>query len=62
MNAISAGLIDARMDQQSKTVTVTRCAQREFAPAQWRQLKDRLDAWSGNVAAMLKSIEQRDHH
>ncbi len=50
------------MDQQSKTVTVTRSVQREFTGAQWKQLKDRLDAWSNNIGSMLKSLEARSNN
>lgn len=60
MRSISAGLIDARMDQLSKTVIVTRSIQREFSSARWRQLQHRLEAWSGNIALMLKTLESRE--
>ena len=58
VKAISSGLVDARMDQLTSTVTVTRSVQREFSGSQWRLLKERLDAWAGNIGAMLKSVEE----
>jgi translation initiation factor 3 subunit M len=59
VHAITVGLIDARMDQLSKTVTVTRSVKREFTTTQWKELKDRLDGWANNISSMLKSIEAR---
>ena len=58
MKAISAGLIDARMDQASQAVTVTRSVQRDFSPAQWGELKDKLERWGGNISAMLAALER----
>ena len=59
VRAVSSGLVEARMDQAASTVTVHRTIQRDFTPAQWASLKDRLDAWGGHVDAMLGEISRR---
>ena len=58
VKAISAGLVDARMDQQAATVTVTRSVQRDFSHRNWVDLKARLDQWSANVGGMLRALEE----
>ena len=63
MSTISSGLIEARMDQKAKTVTVFRAAQRNFgSAAQWTVLKEKLDKWAGNVSEMLRVIEPPARH
>lgn len=58
VKAITAGLVDARMDQQAQTVTVTRSVQRDFSHRNWVELKGRLDQWSGNIQSMLRALEE----
>jgi translation initiation factor 3 subunit M len=55
--AIGRGLLDARMDQGARTITVTRTLQREFGPAQWAALQTKLRQWTDNVASLLTTIE-----
>lgn len=57
VKCIARGLIDARMDQSSATVTVTRAVIRDFGPQQWAGLAVKLRAWRDNVASLLASIE-----
>jgi len=58
IKATMAGLIEARMDQVKAEVTISRFSQREFTDAHWRALQARLHAWTGNVAAMLSTLER----
>jgi len=57
VQAIAEGLIDARMDQTTATVTVTRAMQREFGQPQWVQLQGKLRAWRDNVASLLSLVD-----
>lgn len=57
VQAISRGLIDARMDQASKTVTVAKAVQREFTVEQWPALQRKLKAWKDNVGGLLGTVE-----
>lgn len=60
VSTISEGLIDARMDQLTSSIVVTRAMQREFGQVQWTQLQAKLAAWTASVSLLLTSIEQRD--
>ena len=57
MRAVTRGLLDARVDQDAGTVTVTRSVQREFGPAQWAGLQSKLRSWRENVAALSTAVE-----
>jgi len=59
VSTISEGLIDARMDQLTSSVVVTRAMQREFGSAQWLALQAKLAAWKTSVAGLLAVVEQR---
>jgi len=54
--AISAGLIEAKMDQLRNIVVISRCTQRVFTIAQWKQLSDRLRVWKDNVRGLLHVV------
>jgi len=38
-------LLEGRINQLKQTVTITKCAHRTFAAAQWQELKQQLAAW-----------------
>ena len=38
-------LLEGRINQLKGTVTITKCAHRTFAAAQWKELRDQLAAW-----------------
>lgn len=57
VKAITAGLVDARIDELKKVVVVSRYSQREFGDENWRQLAARLTTWRSNVAAMLDTLQ-----
>ena len=59
VSTISEGLIDARMDQLTASVVVTRAMQREFGQPQWLALLAKLAAWKSSVAGLLTLVEQR---
>lgn len=57
VQAVTSGLIDARVDQAAGTVTVTRSVTREFGPAQWAGLQAKLRAWRDNVGTLMATVE-----
>ena len=59
VKAISAGLVDGKMNQGSKVATFSRSVQREFTDSSWRALKERMDSWMGSISGMLRAIGDR---
>ncbi|CAA0808295.1 Proteasome component (PCI) domain protein [Striga hermonthica] len=50
VKAISAKLIDCRIDQINHVVVVSRYAERAFGLNEWKFLRSKLVAWRGNIA------------
>eukprot|EP01088_Endostelium_zonatum_P003627 TRINITY_DN14816_c0_g1_i1.p1 TRINITY_DN14816_c0_g1~~TRINITY_DN14816_c0_g1_i1.p1 ORF type:complete len:467 (-),score=129.64 TRINITY_DN14816_c0_g1_i1:47-1447(-) len=59
VTAISAGIIEARLDQLRRVVIVDRVAQREFGKEQWEQIGSKLTTWRKTVGDLLAMIESR---
>jgi len=57
ITAITENLIDAKIDQRSKTVYITRALHRVFTTAQWKELKTKLTQWKKNVNILLQSLQ-----
>lgn len=57
VRAITAGLVDARIDQEGRAVVVTRTTQRVFDAAAWKGLQTTLHQWRGTVNQLLRSTE-----
>ncbi|KAK9156547.1 hypothetical protein Scep_003121 [Stephania cephalantha] len=57
VKAISAKLLDCKMDQMNQTVIVSRCTERMFGMHQWEALRSKLAAWRGNVASVISTIQ-----
>lgn len=55
---ISAGYIDAKMDQIHHTVTFERAELRSFSNNQWLNIQSRLKIWKKNVSSLLQIIQQ----
>ena len=51
VRAIGKKLLDARIDQLSRSVTVTRSAHRCFGSEQWQELRAQLSAWAVRLFA-----------
>eukprot|EP01117_Protostelium_nocturnum_P020496 TRINITY_DN9245_c0_g1_i1.p1 TRINITY_DN9245_c0_g1~~TRINITY_DN9245_c0_g1_i1.p1 ORF type:complete len:438 (+),score=119.08 TRINITY_DN9245_c0_g1_i1:129-1316(+) len=58
VTAVSEGVIEARMDQLEKTVTITKSLQRTFTQEQWKQLNENLSVWTNNVKLLLKTLAE----
>lgn len=56
VEAISAGLIAAKMDQVRSTVVVSSCLEREFGKEQFGRLRTSLDQWGTSVQGLLKVV------
>ena len=46
-------LLEGRINQLKGTVTITKCAHRTFAAAQWQELKQQLAAWKVSAVHSL---------
>lgn len=58
IDAVSSGLLTAKMDQLQGVVLVERCAVRRFGIEQWKILQTRLNVWSKNVKGVLDGLKQ----
>ncbi|KAH6562073.1 hypothetical protein BASA50_004193 [Batrachochytrium salamandrivorans] len=58
IDAIRAGLVDAKINQLQKTIAVTRATQRTFEVEQWKLLQSRLLLWKNNLGECLEVIEK----
>uniref|UniRef100_A0A7S3DAJ8 Eukaryotic translation initiation factor 3 subunit M n=2 Tax=Palpitomonas bilix TaxID=652834 RepID=A0A7S3DAJ8_9EUKA len=56
IRAIKAGIMEARIDQLSGEVHVTRCLKRVFTDAHWRTIYDRLGSWKSSLQSLYTSL------
>ncbi|KAK1267880.1 hypothetical protein QJS04_geneDACA006921 [Acorus gramineus] len=57
VKAITAKLLDCKMDQMNQTAIVSRCTERVFGPTQWKALRSKLGAWRVNIASVINTIQ-----
>ncbi|KAL0744636.1 hypothetical protein Bca4012_086149 [Brassica carinata] len=57
VKAITAKLIDCKMDQMNQVVIVSRCSEREFGSKQWQSLRTKLATWRDNIENVISTIE-----
>lgn len=57
IRGISAGLIEARLDQIKRVAVPVRSTQRQFVDSDWKRIGDSLRGWRTHVKAMLSNIE-----
>ncbi|KAJ3343601.1 hypothetical protein HDU93_007482 [Gonapodya sp. JEL0774] len=58
IDAIRLNLLDAKMDQLSKSVQVRRATYREFKEPQWKILQEHLDVWRKHLTGIVEVLEQ----
>ena len=58
IDAVSSGLLSAKMDQLQNVVMVERCVVRRFGIEQWKILQERLNVWKKNVKGVLEGLKQ----
>jgi len=56
IDAVDSGLVDAKIDQNSKIVHISRTTPRQFGVETWRQLGKQLDSWHENARQVLASL------
>ncbi|KAF9935228.1 hypothetical protein FBU30_006313 [Linnemannia zychae] len=56
IDVIRAGLVEAKLNQVSKSVIISRSIYRTFGTAQWQQLSHRLNGWKQSLADILQVI------
>jgi translation initiation factor 3 subunit M len=59
IHAIGQGVIDARLNQLSRTVTILKTIHREFSIQEWKNLGNKISKWQGNVGSMLQTIRSK---
>ncbi|KAL2325673.1 hypothetical protein Fmac_024731 [Flemingia macrophylla] len=57
VRAITAKLIDCKMDQMNQVVVVSHPTDRVFGQHQWQELKTKLGTWRGNIANVISTIQ-----
>ncbi|KAK9011930.1 hypothetical protein V6N11_040002 [Hibiscus sabdariffa] len=57
VKAITAKLIECKMDQMNQVVIVSRCTECLFGQQQWHSLRSKLATWRGNVASLISTIQ-----
>ncbi|KAK6152634.1 hypothetical protein DH2020_012273 [Rehmannia glutinosa] len=57
VKAITAKLIDCRIDQINQVVIVSRCTERVFGVHEWQFLRSKLATWRGNIANVISTIQ-----
>ena len=58
IDAVSSGLLSAKMDQLQQKVMVERSVVRKFDMEQWKALQSRLHLWKRNVGGILEAYKQ----
>ncbi|KAI8603129.1 hypothetical protein EDD21DRAFT_370018 [Dissophora ornata] len=56
IDVIRAGLVEAKLNQVSKVVVISRSIYRTFGTAQWQQLSHRLNGWKQSLSEILQVI------
>lgn len=57
VKAITAKLLDCKMDQMNQTLVVSRSIERVFGLAQWKALRSKLGGWRGNIANLVNTMQ-----
>ncbi|KAI3462871.1 hypothetical protein Pfo_019534 [Paulownia fortunei] len=57
VKAITAKLLDCRIDQINQVVIVSRCTERVFGIHEWQFLRSKLATWRGNIANVISTIQ-----
>ena len=57
MQAISAGLLMAKMNQLTSEVLVSFCTEREFSEKQWGSLQESLVDWRDSIRGLLQVVQ-----
>eukprot|EP01029_Cantina_marsupialis_P028750 TRINITY_DN777964_c0_g1_i1.p1 TRINITY_DN777964_c0_g1~~TRINITY_DN777964_c0_g1_i1.p1 ORF type:complete len:407 (+),score=122.59 TRINITY_DN777964_c0_g1_i1:135-1223(+) len=58
VTAVTDGLVDARLDQLARVVTVSNCSVREFNMEHWKTLGEKLSKWKTNLTKVVEKMNQ----
>jgi translation initiation factor 3 subunit M len=58
IDAVSSGLVDAKLDQGRQLVFIQRVTARDFHPESWRKLGTKLDSWKKNVRDVMRVLAE----
>lgn len=56
IDVIRAGLVEAKLNQVSRIVIISRSIYRTFGTQQWQQLSQRLSGWKQSLAEILQVL------
>ncbi len=59
IDAVGQGVIDARLNQLNKTVTVLKTMHRQFSTGEWKSLAEKIGKWQATVDAMIQTIRSK---
>lgn len=59
IDAIGQGVIDARLNQLTRTVTVLKTMHRQFSTQEWKGLAEKIGKWQSTVDSMLHTIRTK---
>ncbi|KAI4352443.1 hypothetical protein L6164_006693 [Bauhinia variegata] len=57
VKAITAKLIDCKLDQMNQVAVVSHHSYRVFGQQQWQSLRTKLITWRGNIASVISTIQ-----
>lgn len=57
VKALNTDLLDAKINQPTQTINVTRSIQREFTAKHWENLQENLQKWISVVDGVLEVVE-----
>mmetsp|Transcript_29773 Transcript_29773/g.41638 ORF Transcript_29773/g.41638 Transcript_29773/m.41638 type:complete len:436 (-) Transcript_29773:117-1424(-) len=58
IDAVMAGRVDAKIDQEKEEVIIHRTTQRVFRKQDWRKIGNKLESWKNNIHEVLRTL----HH
>jgi translation initiation factor 3 subunit M len=58
IEAVGAGVVDARIDQTRRVVLVNHVTLRTFTAEHWQQMSSRLALWRDNLVSLLEVVQQ----
>lgn len=57
VKAITAKLIDCRIDQINEVIIISRCTQRVFGDSDWESLRAKLATWRRNIVNVISTVQ-----
>lgn len=58
IDAVMAGRVDAKIDQETEEVVIQRTTQRVFNKGDWKTIGTKLGTWKSNIIDVLKTLHQ----